>query len=342
MDKIETKVETKSEPVVSLSSTDWLDEADDWGDDPNDNDDNGNFSNISPDTSSPSPVGAVGGFPNSNFNLNDKLFNAFDGDTTLDIPINNLNIKDDTSHARSGKNLNDNNANMSSPGRGASAPYGTTVTNPAATAEIEMEEEDSNIAIDSPEAANTNIPHLFATATREVSSTGLKIEPFYIWVQEESLTPRISEHERSLLMEYKAKEALDHVVDSGKASKNGGGGDTYEKTVPSHGDEFFHKFISVIQNNPGQILRYGRESQSPPLLLRPLMEEKQSCSHCGADTTFELQLLPSLVAQLSVAGLEGAPLEFGTVLVMACQNSCWSDTSNQPRFEKVLVQGELM
>jgi pre-rRNA-processing protein TSR4 len=340
--EVETKSETKSEPVVSVSATDWLDEADDWGDDPNDNDDNGNFSNISPDTSSPSPIGAVGGFPNSNLNLNDKLFNALDGDTTLDIPINNLNIKDDTSHAIAGKNLNDNNANMSSPGRGASAPYGTSVTNPAATAEIEMEGEDYNIAIDSPEVANTNIPHLFATATREVSSSGLKIEPFYIWVQEESLTPRISEHEMSLLMEYKAKEALDHVVESGKASKTGGGGDTYEKTVPSHGDEFFHKFISVIQNNPGQILRYGRESQSPPLLLRPLLEENQSCSHCGADTTFELQLLPSLVAQLSVAGLEGAPLEFGTVLVMACQNSCWSGTSNQPRFEKVLVQGELM
>jgi len=336
MVKNETKVETKSEPGVALSATDWLDEADDWGDDPNDNDDNGNFSNISPDTSSPSPVGAVGGFPTSNLNLNDKLFNAFDGGTTLDIPIKNLNIKDDTSQARSGKNLNDSNANLSSPGRGASAHYGST----SATAEIEMEGEDSNIAIDSPEVANTNIPHLFATATREVSSTGLQIEPFYIWVQEESLTPKISEHEMSLLMEYKAKEALDHVVESGKASKTGG--DTYEKTIPSHGDEFFHKFISVIQNNPGQILRYGRESQSPPLLLRPLMEEKQSCSYCGADTTFELQLLPSLVAQLSVAGLDGAPLEFGTVLVMACQNSCWSETSHQPRFEKVLVQGELM
>eukprot|EP00091_Calanus_sinicus_P024871 TRINITY_DN9174_c0_g1_i1.p1 TRINITY_DN9174_c0_g1~~TRINITY_DN9174_c0_g1_i1.p1 ORF type:complete len:227 (-),score=57.77 TRINITY_DN9174_c0_g1_i1:172-852(-) len=137
--KAETKVETKSEPVVSLSATDWLDEADDWGDDPNDNDDNGNFSCISPDTSSPSPVGAAGGFPTSNLNLNDKLFNAFDGDTTLDIPISNLNIKDDKSHGRSGKNLNDKNANMSSPGRGASAPHGSA----AATAEIEMEGEDS-------------------------------------------------------------------------------------------------------------------------------------------------------------------------------------------------------
>jgi len=336
LDKTEAKVESKEQPVVSMAATDWLGDADDWGDDPNDNDNNGNFSSISPDTSSPSPVGAVGGFPTANFNLNDKLLTTIDSEDTLDIPMNNLNIKD----ARD-TNLNDTNANMAPPGRGASAPSGTKVTGPAATAEIEMEGEDSNIAIDSPMVANTNIPHLFATATREVSSTGLKIEPFYIWVQEESLSPKISEHEMSLLMEYKAKEALDHVVEnSGKGSKTGG--DTYEKTIPSHGDEFFHKFITVIQNNPGQILRYGRDSQSDPLLLRPLKEEKHICHHCGADSVFELQLLPSLVTQLSVAGLEGAPLEFGTVLVMACQKSCWSETDNQPRFEKVLVQAELM
>merc|ERR1711892_45395 len=338
--QVKDKVETKQEPVVSLAATDWLDEADDWGDDPNGNDDNGNFSNISPDTSSPSPVGAVGGFPNSNLNLNDKFLNTPDGDNTLDIPMNNLNIKDGTSPSRSGKNLNDTNANMSSPGRGASAPFSTQMKTTAATAEIEMEGEDSNIAIDSPEVGNTNIPHLFAAATREVSSTGLKIEPFYIWVQEEAMTQKASEHEMSLLMEYKAKEAIEHVVGAGKGSKTGS--DTYEKSVPSHGDEFFHKFISVIQNNPGQILRYGRESQNPPLLLRPLLEEKHTCSHCGSESIFEMQLLPSLVAQLSVAGLEGAPLEFGTVLIMACQKSCWSDTSDQLRFEKVLVQGELM
>eukprot|EP00092_Neocalanus_flemingeri_P022608 GFUD01024521.1.p1 GENE.GFUD01024521.1~~GFUD01024521.1.p1 ORF type:complete len:440 (-),score=140.18 GFUD01024521.1:448-1767(-) len=337
LDKPEVKVEAKKETIVPMAATDWLGDADDWGDDPNDNDDNGNFSSISPDTSSPSPVGAVGGFPTANFNLNDKLINATVGEDTLDIPMNNLNIKDTSV----GSNLNDTNANISPPGRGASAPSGTSVTAPAATAEIEMEGEDSNIAIDSPLVGNTNIPHLFATASREVSSMGLKIEPFYIWVQEESLTPKMSEHEMSLLMEYKAKEALDHVVESSGKGGNTGG-DTYEKTVPSHGDEFFHKFISIIQNNPGQILRYGRDSQSAPLLLRPLKEETHTCTHCGADSIFELQLLPSLVTQLRVAGLEGLPLEFGTVLVMACQRSCWSDTSGQPRFEKVLVQAELM
>jgi len=325
-EKVEIEAEVKEAPV-SLATTDWLDGADDWGDD---NDDNGNFCSISPDTTSPSPVGAVGGFPTSNLNLNDPRIN-------LDITMNNLNIKDDvTVKARSGKNLNDSNANLSSPGRGASAPP----TNTAATAEIEMEGEESNVAVDSPIVANTNIPHLFATATREVSSTGLVIEPYYVWVQEETTTQEVFDHEMSLLNEYKAKEALDHVVDGGKGSK--AVSDTYEKVVPSHGDEYFHKFITVIQNNPGQVLRYGRESQNPPLLLRPIQEETHHCSHCGADCIFEVQLLPSLVAQLSVRGLEGAPIEFGTVLVMACQKSCWDDSSDQPRFEKVVVQGELM
>ena len=44
--------------------------------------------------------------------------------------------------------------------------------------------------------------------------------------------------------------------------------DQYEKSVPSHGDEYFHKFVSVIGENPGQILRYGRQCQGEPLLLR--------------------------------------------------------------------------
>jgi len=328
-----SKVELKQETAMPMAATDWLGDADDWGDDPNDNDDNGNFSSISPDTSSPSPVGAVGGFPVANFNLNEKFINTIEVEETLDTPMNNLNIKG----AKERTNLNDTNANVSPPNRGASAPSAHTMR---ATAEVEMEGEDSNVAIDSPLVGNTNIPHLFATATREISSTGLKIEPFYIWVEEESLTPKISEHEMSLLMEYKAKEALDHVVET--SGKNKAGGDSYEKTLPSHGDDFFHKFISVIQNNPGQILRYGRDSQSSPLLMRPLKEEKHLCSHCGAECVFELQLLPSLVAQLSAVGLEGAPLEFGTVLILACQKSCWSETSNQPRVEKVLVQAELM
>ena len=47
-----------------------------------------------------------------------------------------------------------------------------------------------------------------------------------------------------------------------------GGGDQYERSVPSHGDEYFHLFSSVIAANPGQVLRYDRQSGQGPLLLR--------------------------------------------------------------------------
>ena len=41
------------------------------------------------------------------------------------------------------------------------------------------------------------------------------------------------------------------------AARGGGGADAdvYEKVLPKHGDALFHKFVSVIQENPGQVLR---------------------------------------------------------------------------------------
>jgi len=343
-ENIKEEPDSNTERLTKAVATDWLDGADDWGDEsgPNDNDDNGNFNSISPDTSSPSPVGAVGGYPVCNFNLNDKMIvNSGDVGESLAQPLNNLNItglRTDGTRA----NLNDSNANLSSPARGAKA-QGTSMSNPTATAEIEMEADDSNIAIDSPMIGNTNIPNLFAAAIREVSSVGLKIQPYYIWVQEECIAPAAFDHEISLLNEYKAKEALEHIAEGGKdrKTKTSAASDTYEKSLPSHGDEYFHKMVSVIQNNPGQILRYGRD-QGQPLLMRELSEEKQSCPHCGGATLFELQLLPSLVAQLKIPSLDGTPLEFGTVLIFTCIKSCWTEGDHQPRFEKIVVQGELM
>ena len=43
----------------------------------------------------------------------------------------------------------------------------------------------------------------------------------------------------------------------GRTSGGGGGSgeDGYERALPSHGDELAHKLISVVQKNPGQVLR---------------------------------------------------------------------------------------
>lgn len=48
------------------------------------------------------------------------------------------------------------------------------------------------------------------------------------------------------------------AAELGVAGRRGGGGEDeerYEKGVPAHGDVTFHHFVSVIQQNPGQILR---------------------------------------------------------------------------------------
>lgn len=67
----------------------------------------------------------------------------------------------------------------------------------------------------------------------------------------------MSDHERDLLQDYSLKE--DFLDDRGQKSQAGSSNtDVYEKAVPKHGDLWFHKFLSVIQKNPGQVVRYER------------------------------------------------------------------------------------
>lgn len=64
----------------------------------------------------------------------------------------------------------------------------------------------------------------------------------------------LTEHERQLLQEYSLKEKLPE-----ERGPQGGGGssntDVYEKAMPRHGDLWFHKFLTVMQKNPGQVIR---------------------------------------------------------------------------------------
>ena len=126
----------------------------------------------------------------------------------------------------------------------------------------------------SPSNTDTNIPSLFSVSNRAVPSSGLTLEPFYIWVEDEGQgesqeQEQSQDHAMTLLMEYKAREAVQQLEVGDKAGKKGSsGGDQYERSVPSHGDQYFHNFISVIKKHPAQILRYDRLSGSGPLLLR--------------------------------------------------------------------------
>ena len=64
-----------------------------------------------------------------------------------------------------------------------------------------------------------NIPNLFATTNRDVSS-GTRISPFYIWVEEERpAEEEVGEHERRLLSEYRAREAKEAVQGGDKGAR---------------------------------------------------------------------------------------------------------------------------
>ena len=127
------------------------------------------------------------------------------------------------------------------------------------------------VIIDSPDedlvANNTAIPALFAlsTANNPIKRTG-HLKPIFLAVEEEPIKSKddLSEHERQLLVDYKSNEqSLEGAVEKkGVGNKKSGGGssqannsDGYEKSAPRHGDIGFHKFVSMIKKNPGQVLR---------------------------------------------------------------------------------------
>jgi hypothetical protein len=55
---------------------------------------------------------------------------------------------------------------------------------------------------------------------------------------------------------------------------------------------------------------------------------------------FELQVLPTLISRLQLAGSGTGHIEFGSVFVLSCLRSCWSP-EDITRTEYVLVQREM-
>ncbi|XP_068156805.1 programmed cell death protein 2-like [Drosophila tropicalis] len=114
--------------------------------------------------------------------------------------------------------------------------------------------------------------------------------------------------------------------------------ESYEKALPAHGDVVFHNFITTLQQNPGQILRYSRDAL--PLLVAPLAEPLPKCQNCKGETICEVQLLPTLIPKLRFQqNATNVPIEYGNVLIFTCLKSCW-DTPDQMRYEQVIVQSE--
>ena len=156
------------------------------------------------------------------------------------------------------------------------------------------------------------------------------VEESDLWGEEDEL-----EHAQELLREYERREGV-------TVRKLEGGEEKYEKSRARHGDAFFSRFMKRISLCPQQILRYchgGRAlfiSEPPPAAAQAVA----ACGSCGGARTFELQLMPALVSLLQRTDGAEVELEFGTVLVFTCVNSCWTAGSGAAVEEFCLVQAD--
>lgn len=216
-----------------------------------------------------------------------------------------------------------------------------------ATAEIEGTDDDV-IVVETPVSPKRDLIALLKQPQiipRDV--VDLTLKGFYITVDEErSSSPVVSDHVRELLQDYQKHEEVKTSPDSPMGHGAAGGGqpspmeqELYEKGVPIHGDLMFHDFMTKLQENPGQVLRYSRNAS--PLLIAPLKELlPPTCQHCGNELICEIQILPTIIEKLRLEATgQCVPIDFGNVLVWTCVKSCW-DTPDRMRTEMVLVQQE--
>lgn len=305
---------------AKIEKIEWCTGADDWGDEEemsldttNSNEENGNVIEIVQKC-------------DNRMSDEDDESNSFGSDP---LPgFNNLGI-------------DDRNANNGANAIAGAYAIEKQVSPNRPTAEIEGAESEV-ILIDAPPAPQKEVISLLKNTLQNKIPQDLNIKSFFIADDEEQQSAKsaISEHVRELMVEYEMRDDIRTSPDDPNAGAgNVEDGEQYERGVPVHGDLMYHHFLTRIQENPGQILRYSREAA--PLLIGPLKESIPKCQNCGGDVICELQVLPTLIPKLQFENNEAVPIDFGNVLVYTCMKSCW-DTPDRMRLEGVMVQQEEM
>ncbi|TSK45836.1 Programmed cell death protein 2-like [Bagarius yarrelli] len=166
-------------------------------------------------------------------------------------------------------------------------------------------------------------------------------QPFYISVVEEAdlVGQNDFEHANRLLKEYEEREGV--AIREITRCEGGRGEEAYEKSKAKHGDAVFSAFMKRITSCPEQVLRYSW-SGTPLFIMEPpsnVNETAPPCEHCGSPRVFEFQLMPALVSLLRSTRLTTEfSVEFGTVLIYTCRDSCWTSGSSSPVDEFSFVQ----
>lgn len=168
-------------------------------------------------------------------------------------------------------------------------------------------------------------------------------QSLYISVAEETdfVGQNNVEHANKLLKEYQQREGVD--VGELESCEGEGRGEKYERAEPKHGDAVFSSFMKRISLCPEQVLRYSWSGSPLFICERPsnIHQMEPPCAQCGSPRVFEFQLMPALVSLLRSTDLSSELiLEFGTVLVYTCKESCWISGSNTPVEEFLLVQAD--
>lgn len=327
---------------VALGASDWCADADDWDEDL----ENGNL--VAPSDINEISDGECEHSCNTCTNSG-SLDSADDADDVLDIDGQST----DALSSQLGKLRMDSAAQRdanfnASWNKGRVDGARANLHSPQASAEIEGDESEL-VTIDTPTGPQFDLHALLqesAPLPKDVRNA--QFTPYFICVAEEDITRRdkdVSGHVRLLLAEYQQSQgqAFDADVQEAEGGCVGSDVEKYEQSIPAHGDLLFHRFLQHIQQTPGQILRYCREGGSP-LPIAPLVDVPSTCSYCQGEMVFELQVLPSIIPKLKLqmqGGIDvsGSHIEFGTVLIWTCRQSCWA-TGDNVREEKVIVQAE--
>ncbi|XP_033736680.1 programmed cell death protein 2-like [Pecten maximus] len=103
-------------------------------------------------------------------------------------------------------------------------------------------------------------------------------------------------------------------------------------TAENMDDKIFRKFKERIKTNPEQVLRYHKGGQPLWVSMNHIPSETDipACS-CGAKRQFEFQVMPQMLSHLQVDQL-GDSLDWGTLCIYTCSNSCQIGNSYQPEF----------
>ncbi|CAM0138581.1 hypothetical protein VKS41_007202 [Umbelopsis sp. WA50703] len=107
------------------------------------------------------------------------------------------------------------------------------------------------------------------------------------------------------------------------------GDEIYENTEVDV-DQAFLKFQLKVQLYPEQVLRYTRteygSEDAEPLWVsdkgKPDAADIPACSACGAERTFEFQILSTLLNYLGVSHIATDSLDWGSLYVYTCKDNC--------------------